>query len=145
MINCFLQKEQKPWGYELIFSQENSPITAKILHLNAGARFSLQFHETKEELLTLISGSAKLIYGTDKDNLEETEMELKKGYFIPKGIVHRVQAITDADVFESSTQEKGTTYRLEDDYSRPNETEELGKEERKQNVKCLPTGKAGTM
>jgi len=36
--------------------------------------------------------------------------------------------------FEISTREEGTTYRLEDDYRRPDETEESGEEERKKNL-----------
>jgi hypothetical protein len=39
--------------------------------------------------------------------------------------------ITDCDILEVSTPEIGTTFRLEDDFKRPDETEELRKEERK--------------
>jgi len=131
MITKFFQKEIKPWGYELILNPPEAPTTAKILHLNSGARFSLQYHDIKEESLTLISGKAKIIYGPDLNNLQEEEMETKVGYLIPKRLIHRCQAICDCDIFESSTKEVGTTYRLQDDYGRPDETEEVAKEERK--------------
>lgn len=123
IILPFFKRIDKPWGYELILNHPDAPITAKILHLNAKERFSLQYHEVKDEILTLLTGEARIIFGEVGD-LREEEMELKKGYFIPKGVVHRCQAISDCDIFESSTKEEGTTVRLQDDYSRKNETEE---------------------
>jgi len=38
--------------------------------------------------------------------------------------------IIDCNSIEVSTPEAGTTYRIEDDYKRPNETEELRQKER---------------
>jgi hypothetical protein len=40
--------------------------------------------------------------------------------------------VTDCEIFEVSSPEKGVTYRLEDDYKRPDETEEMRKKERAQ-------------
>ena len=59
-------------------------------------------------------------------------MEPGRGYHVAVGQRHRLCAAPDADatVFEASLPETGTTYRLEDDYARPNETEELRKAER---------------
>jgi hypothetical protein len=51
-------------------------------------------------------------------------MEKNKGYFVSRGTIHRCQAVSDCDIFESSTPELGTTVRLEDDYRRKDETEE---------------------
>ena len=59
--------------------------------------------------------------------MDTIPMETGKGYTVTLGQKHRHQAITDCDVFESSTPEIGNTYRLEDDYSRPTETEEMRK------------------
>lgn len=120
----FSQKVEKPWGYEIILSPPTAPVTTKILHLKTKARFSLQYHEVKEETLVLVNGEAKIIYGDSLDKLAEEPMEKEKGYFIPKGLIHRCQAITDCDIWESSTPELGTTVRLQDDYSRGDETEE---------------------
>lgn len=118
----YLQKIIKPWGYELIFTPPDSPVTGKILHLNRGARFSYQYHDKKQENLCLLSGRTKIIIEG-----KEIEMELTKGYFIKPMIKHRCQAITDCDILESSTKEEGNTVRLEDDYSRSTETEEMRK------------------
>lgn len=123
MLKPFLQKIPKPWGYELIFTPPEAPVAGKLLHLNAGCRFSLQYHEIKEETLILIKGEAKITLGESENNLVTEEMRKNSGYFIPKGLVHRCEAITDCDILESSTKEEGTTVRLQDDYARKNESE----------------------
>lgn len=120
----FQIKVDKPWGYELIFTPPEASAVAKILHLNKGSRFSLQYHEEKAETLVLINGEAKMIWGNDKNRLFEEKMKNGRGYFIPKGLIHRCEAITDCDIFESSTKEEGKTVRLQDDYDRKDETEE---------------------
>lgn len=122
----FQIKVEKPWGYELIFTPPEAPTLGKLLHLNKGGRLSLQYHEIKEETLVLVSGEAKIFFGILRDlgDLKEEEMEFKKGYLIPNGMIHRVEAITDCDVLESSTKEEGKTVRLQDDYQRKDETEE---------------------
>ena len=112
-------KIEKPWGYEILLTTPDLPYNGKILHVNAGARCSLQYHDQKTETLTLIRGKAKLLI----DN-EGFEMETDKGYLINPGQKHRYSAITDCDIVEHSTPEIGNTIRLEDDYSRGTETEE---------------------
>jgi mannose-6-phosphate isomerase len=123
MEKAYATKINKPWGYEIIFTPPDSPVVGKILHLNQGARLSYQYHEKKQETLCLLNGQAKIIL-----NDEEIEMELQKGYFIKPMVKHRCQAITDCDILETSTKEEGTTVRLQDDYQRPDETEELRKQ-----------------
>lgn len=118
----YFQKVIKPWGYELIFTPPESPVTGKILHLDAGKRFSYQYHDKKQETLCLLNGKAKIILDG-----QESEMEPMKGYFIRPFQKHRCQGITDCDIVEFSTREEGNTVRLEDDYNRPTETEELRK------------------
>lgn len=121
------QKINKPWGYELILTPPDSPVTGKVLHLNKGCRFSLQYHDEKIETLTLISGKALIILEDEKGDLKEIEMELFKGYFIKPFQKHRCKGIIDCDIFETSTKEKGNTFRLEDDYQRGTETEDVRK------------------
>lgn len=106
----------KPWGSEVVLTEPNLPYTGKILKVLAGKRLSLQYHDQKTETLTLISGSAKII-------LNDTIVDMlpNQGYTIFPGTKHRVEAITDCQLFEVSTPEVGTTYRLEDDYHRSDE------------------------
>ncbi len=124
-IKTYQIKVEKPWGWEIIFTPQQAPATGKILHLEAGKRFSYQYHDIKEETLCLLKGRAKIIL-----NDQEYEMELLKGYHIAPGTKHRCQAISDADIMETSTPEKGKTIRLQDDYNRNDETEEMRQKER---------------
>lgn len=126
-IKPHYQKVDKPWGYEIILTPEESLVTSKILHLDDGKRFSLQYHDEKIEALTLIQGEAKIILENEQGEMEEIAMELNKGYFIQPFQKHRAQGIKDSLIFESSTKESGQTIRLEDDYKRGTETEEKRK------------------
>lgn len=126
-ITPFQQKIEKPWGYELLLTPPESPVTGKILHLNSGARFSLQFHDLKEENLILITGEALMTLEDENGNLQKVEMEKQRGYDIKPFQKHRVKGITECDIYETSTKEEGKTIRLEDDYSRGTETEEQRK------------------
>jgi mannose-6-phosphate isomerase len=121
----FLDKVEKPWGYEYVFCSTSSPVVGKILHIDEGKRFSLQYHDQKQEVLVLVSGRATISLENSKAEMEKIEMEINKGYFISIFQKHRVTAITDCDIFEASTGEKGNTVRLKDDYNRPTETEGL--------------------
>lgn len=126
----FEQKIQKPWGYEIILTSPNLPYTSKILHVNAGHRLSSQVHDKKQETLALFLGEANLLIDGQDGETKQIQMEIRKGYTIQPGQRHRVAAVTDSEIFEASTQEIGTTYRLEDDYSREDETEDVRKKER---------------
>lgn len=126
-----LDDTTKPWGHEIIFTKPDDPYTGKIIYVNAGKRFSLQVHDEKQETQMLVSGEANLIIDNEKGEMTTIKMEPFKGYTLQVGQRHRVQAITDCAVYEVSTPETGTTYRLEDDYKRPDQTEELRSNERK--------------
>jgi mannose-6-phosphate isomerase len=122
---------EKPWGYEVILAPPDAPYTAKLIHVLAGKRLSLQVHDTKMETQTLVAGRASLVLEGPDQRLHEVPMEKGVGYHIAVGQRHRLCASPDEDatVFEASTPERGTTYRLEDDYARPDETDALRKAE----------------
>ena len=85
----------------------------------------MQFHDQKQESWLLKSGRAKLIWQEFADGgLVETELEQDKVYTCSVGQQHRFVGITDCEVWEVSTPEIGTTYRVDDDYSRSDETPE---------------------
>jgi len=121
----FQKKVEKPWGWEIHWTPENLPYVGKILHVNAGKRLSLQRHDMKQESWFMVSGKAKIIWDNEKGELIETILEYSQGYTCNIGQRHRLVGITDCDVAEVSTPEIGTTERLEDDFNRPNETEEI--------------------
>lgn len=128
--SAYAKRVEKPWGYELHLVPANSPYMLKIIHINAGARLSLQVHDDKSESWTVASGRAKVIWENAGGELIETELEAGKGYTTKIGQKHRLAGVTDCDIIEASTPEKGTTYRLEDDYARPDETPEQRAKER---------------
>ena len=104
----------------------------KVLHINEGARLSLQIHDQKSESWFLMSGKAAVIWENSKGELAETVIEGGKGYTTQVGQKHRLKGLTDCDILEVSTPELGTTWRLEDDYARPDETPEQRQKERGQ-------------
>lgn len=126
----YIFRNEKPWGYELIFTNPHLPYTGKILHIYAGKRLSLQVHDQKLETIFVLSGDLHLIIDNVEGELETIKIQKGHGYNVQPGQRHRYQAITDCDVYEVSTPEIGTTYRLEDDFKRSDETEDLRNQER---------------
>lgn len=126
----YVKRVEKPWGYELHFVPEGKPYMGKVIHINAGARLSLQIHDKKQESWFIIKGHAKVIWDNNKGELIETELEEGRGFTTEIGQRHRLVGITDCDIIEVSTPEMGMTYRFEDDYGRPDETPEQRKKER---------------
>ncbi len=116
---------KKPWGYELIFTEPNSPYTCKIMHIDAGKRQSLQIHDEKTETYVVMKGRAGVVIENTAGEMVQVEFEEGKGYTTRIGQKHRLLGVTDCDILEASTPESGTTWRLEDDYARGDETEEI--------------------
>lgn len=123
----YVRRVEKPWGWEIHFVPDDKPYMGKILHINAGKRLSLQVHDEKLESWYLINGKAKLVVENNEGKLEEIELERDLGYSCSLNQKHRLMGITDCDIVEVSTPEVGTTYRLEDDFKRDDETEEQRK------------------
>jgi mannose-6-phosphate isomerase-like protein (cupin superfamily) len=102
----------------------------KLLHISAGARLSLQVHEDKTETWLLIAGRAMVTWEDSAGNIEDTILLPGVGYTCNAGQRHRLMGITDCDIVEVSTPERGTTWRLEDDFGRPDETDDVRRAER---------------
>ncbi len=124
-MNPFSKKIKKPWGYEILLTAEDSPVTGKIAFTKAGHRWSFQYHDRKEETISLFSGEAEIWLENEAGEIEKIKMIPMSGYQVKSMQKHRFCAISDCWTFESSTPEKGNTFRLEDDYARETETEEL--------------------
>ena len=119
------QRTEKPWGYEILLTASDAPYAAKIIHINAGCRLSLQAHDQKTESWTVHTGQAAVLIENSAGEMEQIELKPGVGYSTALGQKHRLIGVTDCDVFEASTPEIGTTLRLEDDYKRPDETEAM--------------------
>jgi mannose-6-phosphate isomerase len=128
--DSYARRIEKPWGWELHWTPSDLPYLGKLIHINAGARLSLQIHEEKHESWMLVAGRAKVTWEDSNGALIETELQHGVGYTCAPGQRHRLIGITDCDVVEVSTPELGTTWRLADDYGRPHETTEQRSKER---------------
>lgn len=129
--DAYIKRVEKPWGYELHWVPADAPYLGKVLHVNEGARLSLQVHDKKQESWFIISGKGAVIWENDKGDLVETELQPGFGYSTKIGQKHRLKGLEGGcDIVEVSTPEMGTTWRLEDDYARPHETPEQRAKER---------------
>ena len=60
-----MRRVEKPWGHEIIWA-ETTNYVGKLLHINAGHRLSLQYHEVKEETVYVLSGTLYIYDGEGK-------------------------------------------------------------------------------
>src|SRR3989344_8774012 len=80
---------RKPWGSFTRFTL-NEVSTVKILHINKGEEFSLQYHASREEFWKVLKGNPEIIIGDEKYYPKEGEE-----FLVKKGEKHRVSAPTD--------------------------------------------------
>jgi mannose-6-phosphate isomerase len=110
------RRVEKPWGYELIWA-ETERYVGKVLHINAGEKLSLQYHEKKDETIHVWSGRMRLI-ADEGSGLVERELAAGESFRIRPFVKHRMVAVTDCDILEVSTPELDDVVRLEDAYGR---------------------------
>lgn len=110
-------RKEKPWGHEIWFAH-NEHYAGKLLFVKKGHRYSLQYHEKKKESQYIFSGKVKLTFGKDQNNLEESILESGDKFDVDPYVIHRVEAIEDATIFEVSTPELDDVVKLADDYGR---------------------------
>lgn len=125
MKQSFSQKIEKPWGFEILYTQTESPFVGKLAFTKAGQRWSLQYHDQKEEDICLIEGEAEIWLENEKKEIEKIKMEKYLGYHVKPFQKHRFHALSDCWTVETSTPEIGNTVRIEDDYQRDTETEQV--------------------
>lgn len=110
----------KPWGHELWFAQTDR-YAGKLLHVDAGHRLSLQYHEHKDETSYLLAGRLLLTQGADRERLTEREIGPGAVWRNEPRMVHTIEALDDAVVLEVSTPELDDVVRLVDRYGRAGE------------------------
>jgi mannose-6-phosphate isomerase len=111
-------RTEKPWGHEELFALVEGRYAGKTIHVNAGHALSLQFHERKEETISVFSGRLRVEVGADESALEEFELEPGESIHLRPGVRHRVTAPFDTVLLEASTTELDDVVRLEDRYGR---------------------------
>jgi mannose-6-phosphate isomerase len=107
----------KPWGHELWWAHTDR-YAGKVLHVKAGHRLSLQFHERKDESAYLLSGRLLLTQGLSEEDLTTVELTAGAAWRNEPGKVHTIEALEDCDVLEVSTPELDDVVRLSDNYGR---------------------------
>lgn len=107
----------KPWGKETWFAYTEK-YAGKILEIYKGHRYSLQYHEKKQETQYVLKGKVKLIYGTDKSNMQEKILSIGDKFDVHPYTIHRLEALENSTIIEVSTPELDDVVKLEDDYGR---------------------------
>jgi len=113
-----VRKVPKPWGHEIIWAHTDRYV-GKILHVKAGEKLSIQYHERKDETVYLLSGEMKYWVQLPGDTeLRDQRLVAGQSFRITPLTVHAIEAVTDIDVLEASTPELDDVVRLKDRYGR---------------------------
>jgi mannose-6-phosphate isomerase len=113
-----VQRVDKPWGHEEIFALVDGKFCGKAIHVHDGHSLSLQYHEEKEEVISVQSGTLKVEIGLHEDDLEEFLLEAGESIHLRPFTRHRVTAVGDTVMLEASTTQLMDVVRLEDRYGR---------------------------
>lgn len=114
-------RQDKPWGYEIIFAGFDGRYVGKIIHVTAGHALSLQYHNRKDETISVLTGAGLVEHGPSAEHLTSQHFGPGDTIHLPPGAVHRITAITDLTFAEASTADPGwreDVVRLEDKYGR---------------------------
>jgi len=113
-----VRKVPKPWGHEIIWAHTDRYV-GKILHVKAGEKLSIQYHERKDETVYLLSGEMKYwVQLPGESELRDQKLVAGQSFRITPLTVHAIEAVTDIDVLEASTPELDDVVRLQDRYGR---------------------------
>ena len=74
--------EERPWGWFEQFNQ-NTPCSVKLIHVKAGSRLSLQYHNNRREFWKVIKGPVSVEIGGEKftgNEGDEFEIPVKSNH-----------------------------------------------------------------
>lgn len=126
--NADLYKVVKPWGYELWINGQHPCYALKEIFIKAGTRTSLQYHNFKQETNVLFQGTAKLHFKANEGILNDqvktedtatTQIEPVSSIDVLPKTLHRLEAVTDIVLYETSTPHLDDVVRVQDDSKRP--------------------------
>lgn len=129
----------KPWGHELWINDQHPCYALKEIFISAGTKTSLQYHNYKQETNVLFKGKAKLHYRANaqipNDQVKEkdtatVEIEPVSSVDVIPLTLHRLEAVTDILLYETSTPHLDDVVRILDDSRRPD-----GRLEQEHNIK----------
>lgn len=131
---CGQGRVLKPWGHERWLHPQGFGLALKALCLRAGCRTSLQYHRKKHETIFSVRGRVRLHHARTPRSLAETEsagadeliadmtasdFDPGRAFEIEPGCIHRLEAIDDIVLLETSTLELDDVVRVSDDQGRP--------------------------
>ena len=95
----------KGWGHEK-WIVNNEKYCGKLLFIKKGKQTSWHYHKVKDEVMFVQGGKVKILYSTKDDISKAKEVTLTKGqaFHIPTGLIHRIRALSDTELFEFSTE-----------------------------------------
>lgn len=108
---------EKPWGYEKLFTCNDS-YALKEIGFKKGARCSLQKHVQKLEHAYILYGEIQVEEDNENGEIEVHVYRPGECYEQKPGARHRVTALEDSAFIEVSTPHLDDVIRLEDDYGR---------------------------
>ena len=95
----------KGWGFEkwIVNCEE---YCGKLLYFVKGKKCSWHYHKLKDETFYIQSGKIRLRYSDEDENAHAIEIILSPGdkFHIYRGLRHQMEALTDVELFEFSTQ-----------------------------------------
>tara|TARA_B100000676_G_C18092155_1_gene861131 strand:+ start:7935 stop:9194 length:1260 start_codon:yes stop_codon:yes gene_type:complete len=149
-----VKKVNKPWGYEkwIADGKPNFKYVLKEILFKSNFKSSIQFHEFKEETNYVQSGTGILHYYPEPVNIKEwknghysneeidkilknlKQQKLSPGvvFHVKSCMIHRVEAITDLTLLETSTVELDDVIRINDEWGRHDG--KISKEHQKSNL-----------
>ncbi len=113
-----VKRVDKPWGHEEIFALVDGKFCGKAIHVTDGHSLSLQYHEEKEETISVQSGKLLVDIGLHEDEMEQFELLAGESIHLLPLTRHRVTAVGDTVMLEASTTQLMDVVRLEDRYGR---------------------------
>ena len=123
-----LYRVAKPWGHEIWINGQHPGYALKQVFIKAGTKTSLQYHNFKIETNVLFQGKAKLHYKSNpnvqndnviSDDISTMAISPVSSIEVAPSTLHRLEAITDILLYETSTPHLDDVVRVQDDSKRP--------------------------
>ncbi|MFA6992219.1 MAG: cupin [Candidatus Gracilibacteria bacterium] len=112
-----VEEKLKPWGKEIWFAYTDK-YAGKVLHVKKGHRYSLQYHEKKQETQYIYKGKVKFTYGQSEKSLKTIILKAGDKIDVKPRTIHRLEALENSEIFEVSTPDLKDVVKLSDDYGR---------------------------
>lgn len=123
-----LYRVEKPWGHELWINGQHPRYALKQIFVKQGTKTSLQYHHFKQETNALFEGTARLHYQANPDvrvddvrpeDVASVEIRATTTVGVTPPTLHRLEAVTDILLYETSTPHLDDVVRVQDDSRRP--------------------------